>query len=143
MNCMIIDDDTLSRRIIEEFIQKTDGLELVSSSGDPVEGDFLKDGLHVRQGIDGYANLSHFTRAQGMIGIVTDLGRKVEGHAEARLAVIQEISVALVGLLRSGKAGVLSHGPESAPVHGWLYPPRKGIFARESQFFGVIECFQV
>ena len=38
MNCMIIDDDTLSRRIIEEFIQKTDGMELVSSSGDPVEG---------------------------------------------------------------------------------------------------------
>jgi len=38
MNCMIIDDDTLSRRIIEEFIQKTDGLELISSSGDPVEG---------------------------------------------------------------------------------------------------------
>ena len=35
---MIIDDDTLSRRIIEEFIQKTDGLELISSSGDPVEG---------------------------------------------------------------------------------------------------------
>jgi len=34
---MIIDDDTLSRRIIEEFIQKTDGLELVSSSGNPVE----------------------------------------------------------------------------------------------------------
>jgi len=38
MNCMIIDDDTLSRRIIEEFIQKTDGLDLISSSGDPVEG---------------------------------------------------------------------------------------------------------
>ena len=35
---MIIDDDTLSRRIIEEFIQKTDGLDLISSSGDPVEG---------------------------------------------------------------------------------------------------------
>jgi len=35
---MIIDDDTLSRRIIEEFIQKTDGLELVTSSGDPVKG---------------------------------------------------------------------------------------------------------
>ena len=38
MNCMIIDDDTLSRRILEEFIQKTDGLELISSSGDPVKG---------------------------------------------------------------------------------------------------------
>jgi len=50
MNCMIIDDDTLSRRIIEEFIQKTDGLELISSSGDPVEGiNILKkqDDIHL------------------------------------------------------------------------------------------------
>ena len=50
MNCMIIDDDTLSRRIIEEFIQKTDGLDLISSSGDPVEGvNLLKkhDNIHL------------------------------------------------------------------------------------------------
>lgn len=48
MNCMIIDDDTLSRRIIEEFISKTDGMELVLSSGDPVEGiNLLKKNDHI------------------------------------------------------------------------------------------------
>jgi DNA-binding LytR/AlgR family response regulator len=31
MNCIIIDDDKLSRRVIEEYIKKTDGLELVGS----------------------------------------------------------------------------------------------------------------
>jgi len=38
MNCMILDDDDLSRRIIEEFITKTEGLELRHSCSDPVTG---------------------------------------------------------------------------------------------------------
>ncbi|MBN1131828.1 MAG: response regulator transcription factor [Bacteroidales bacterium] len=38
MNCMILDDDTLSRRIIEEYVKKTDGLDLAYSCSDPIEG---------------------------------------------------------------------------------------------------------
>ncbi len=38
MNCMILDDDELSRRIIEEFISKTDGLVLTHSCSNPVAG---------------------------------------------------------------------------------------------------------
>lgn len=38
MNCMIIDDETMSRRILEEFIRKTDGLTLLYSYADPVDG---------------------------------------------------------------------------------------------------------
>ena len=38
MNCMIIDDDTMSRRILEEFIHKTDELTLMYSYADPVAG---------------------------------------------------------------------------------------------------------
>lgn len=34
---MILDDDDLSRRILEEFIKKTEGLELKHSGSDPVE----------------------------------------------------------------------------------------------------------
>ncbi|MEX0981096.1 MAG: LytTR family DNA-binding domain-containing protein [Bacteroidales bacterium] len=37
MNCMILDDDGLSRRILEEFINKTEGLTLKHSFSDPVE----------------------------------------------------------------------------------------------------------
>ena len=37
MNCMILDDDGLSRRILEEFINKTEGLILKYSCSDPVE----------------------------------------------------------------------------------------------------------
>jgi len=37
MNCLIIDDDKLSRRVLEEFIRKTDGLLLKYSCADAVE----------------------------------------------------------------------------------------------------------
>lgn len=37
MNCMILDDDDLSRRILEEFIHKTEGLTLKYSCSDPVD----------------------------------------------------------------------------------------------------------
>ena len=37
MNCMILDDDDLSRRILEEFINKTEGMVLQHSCSDPVE----------------------------------------------------------------------------------------------------------
>ncbi len=37
MNCMILDDDDLSRRILEEFINKTEGLVLKHSCSDPVK----------------------------------------------------------------------------------------------------------
>lgn len=37
MNCMILDDDDLSRRILEEFITKTEGLVLKHSCSNPVK----------------------------------------------------------------------------------------------------------
>lgn len=37
MNCVVVDDDKLSRRILEEFIKKTDELELLYSFSNPVE----------------------------------------------------------------------------------------------------------
>jgi len=43
MYCILIDDDTLSRRIIEEFINRTEGLELKASFSDAVEAiNFIK-----------------------------------------------------------------------------------------------------
>lgn len=37
MNCIIVDDDKLSRRIIEEFVNKTDSLELLGTFTNGVE----------------------------------------------------------------------------------------------------------
>lgn len=37
MNCIIIDDDKLSRRIVEEFVNKTEGLNLINSYENAVD----------------------------------------------------------------------------------------------------------
>ena len=37
MNCIIIDDDQMSRRVIEEFVERTDQLNLVSSYENAVD----------------------------------------------------------------------------------------------------------
>lgn len=50
MNCIIIDDDKLSRRILEEFIKKTEGLQLLHSCADAVDAiNILKkeDNIHL------------------------------------------------------------------------------------------------
>ena len=37
MNCIIIDDDQMSRRVIEEFVERTDQLHLLSSYENAVD----------------------------------------------------------------------------------------------------------
>ena len=37
MNCIIVDDDNFSIRIIEEFVERTQGLNLVASFSNAVE----------------------------------------------------------------------------------------------------------
>ncbi len=64
MNCIIIDDDKLSRRIVEEFVNKTDELQLLAAyenavdainalkQGDPIELIFLDIEMPEMSGID-------------------------------------------------------------------------------------------
>lgn len=50
MNCIVVDDDRLSRRILEEFIHKTEDLYLKKAFSDPIEAvNFLKkeDDIHL------------------------------------------------------------------------------------------------
>ncbi|MCB8999553.1 MAG: response regulator transcription factor [Bacteroidales bacterium] len=50
MNCIIVDDDKLSRKVLEEFVKKTDGVSLKASFADGVEAiNFLKneDDIHL------------------------------------------------------------------------------------------------
>lgn len=48
MNCIIIDDDDLSRRVIEEFVKRTEYLTLTQSFAGPVEAiNYLKQGNEI------------------------------------------------------------------------------------------------
>lgn len=76
---------------------------------------------------------------------------EVEGYREPRLALGKQVTEARVRLLRGAEAGVLTHGPQAAPVAGWIDAPCEGILAREAQrmvrvpprqIFGPVEFLQ-
>src|ERR1019366_4495097 len=85
--------------------------------GDIAEGNPAEQNLHIFQRRDGRAALADLPFAQGVIGVVAHQGGQVKGHRQAGLPLRQQIVIAQVGLLRSGEAGELAHGPELAAVH--------------------------
>src|SRR5207245_523119 len=57
------------------------------------------------------------TLGTGMVGVVAHLRRQIERARQARLAVLEEIVEAPIGVLGAAEAGVLAHGPEARSVH--------------------------
>ena len=120
-------------------------MEVVTwSSGIP-----LKQDLHIRQGCRWRLRLSRPHRWQGVVGVVANLRRKVEGHREAGLALVEQVAVATVRLLGVTETGVLSHRPEPAAIHRRLDAAGERKFARVSElrrvapigkFIGRVEC---
>ena len=59
-----------------------------------------------------------------MIGVVTHQGRKIECDREARLPVIEQELVTLVGVARAAEPRELAHRPQAASVSGRMYAAR-------------------
>src|SRR6187455_255605 len=68
-----------------------------------------------------------------MVRVVAHLGRQVEGHAQPRHAVRQQMPVPLIRLAGRPEAGVLPHRPEPAPVHRRLDTPGERKFTRTAE----------
>ena len=52
-----------------------------------------------------------------VIGVEAHQRRQIERHRQPGLALLQQIPIAAVGLLRRGEAGELPHGPQLAAIH--------------------------
>ena len=88
--------------------------------------------------IKGDADTSDLSSSHGMIRVVTDLGRKVEGDGEPALTLLEEVSIAPIGLRGRGVAGVLAHRPESAAIARGVVSAGEGRLAGPSELgFGV------
>ena len=98
--------------------------------GDLVQRDLIEQGLHVGQATDGDADLAHLAARHLGVGVVARLRGQVEGDAQARLPLFEQVAVAPVRLLGGGEAGVLAHRPQAAPVHRGLDAAGVGILSR-------------
>ena len=65
-----------------------------------------------------------------MIGIHSHLSRQIESNGQPRSSLRKQILVALVALLCCAEAGILAHGPQTAPVHIGVNAARERKFAR-------------
>jgi hypothetical protein len=83
----------------------------------PIERNPAEQRVHVLDGIDGDADAAHLARCERVIRVVADLRGQIEGDAQPRDAVIEQIAKALVGFRRRREARVLPHRPGTAAVH--------------------------
>ena len=110
---------------------------------DLVQGNALKQGFHIPQGVDGHPNFADFPPGQVVVRVKPDLGGQVKGHGQPGLAGVQQIMIPLIGFLGRAEAGILPHGPEAASVGGGLHAPGVGKLPGQAQFFHVVEIFQI
>ena len=69
----------------------------------------------------------------GMVGVVAHLRGKVEGHRQAGLPLLEQVSITLVGLRGRAEARVLSHRPQPSAVPRRLNAARERKLPREAQ----------
>jgi hypothetical protein len=82
---------------------------------------------HVVEAVDRDADAAHLPLGLRALGVVAHLGRQVERHRQAGLALLEEVAEAPVGLLGGREPGVLAHRPQPAAIHRRLDAPRERV----------------
>jgi hypothetical protein len=82
-----------------------------------IERDAVEQDVHVQQRIDRHAGLADIADHAAMIGVVTAMGRQIEGDGQALLPGRQIAAVEGVTFLGGGETGVLAHRPRLGHVH--------------------------
>ena len=111
--------------------------------GNFAEVDLVEQDFHILQGINSNAYFTNFAFSHLIIGVIADLGRKVECAGQAGAAVCNQVTITFVGFFSGSEASVHTHGPEFAAIHGRLYATGVWIFARETEVSFIVEAFDI
>ena len=96
------------------------------AGADLVERDAVERGPHVVERVDRDPGAPDLAEAARVVGVEAELGGEVEGHAQAGAAVLDQVAVALVRLLRARVARVLAHRPQLLAVHLAMHAAGEG-----------------
>ena len=86
------------------------------------EGDAVEESREIVKRADRDADLPDLTSDRRIVRVVAHLCREIERHRQPGLAVLQEVAIPRVRLLRRPEPGVLPHRPQTAAVHRRLDP---------------------
>ena len=106
----------LADELVEQHQQRRRGVDR-HRGRHLVERDAVEQHPHVLDRVDRDADLADLAVCDRRVGVVAHLGRQVERHRQAGGASLDQLVVALVGLLGRAEAGVLPHRPRPAGVH--------------------------
>src|SRR5665809_107684 len=96
---------------------------------DSLEVDLVEQDLHVGQAVHGHAATADLALRVWLVGIAAHQRGHIEGDAQARLALLDQELVALVGVGRAPETRELPFGPQPPPVPGRVDAPGEGILA--------------
>ena len=100
---------------------------------DLIERDAVEQDLHVGQRGDADAALAELARGDRLVGVVAHQRGQIEGHAQAVLAVGEQVEEARVRLLGAAEAGELANRPRPAAVAGRVDAARVGRLTRQPE----------
>ncbi len=100
---------------------------------DSAEGQAVEENLHVRQRADRDADSPDLALGLRSVGVVAHLCRQVERDRKARLALLEQVPKAPVGVFGGREPGVLAHRPEPAAIHRGLDASSERKLARPAE----------
>ena len=107
------------------------GALIVIETRDLAEVDPRKQRLHVIERVDGDALAPDLAQRARMVGVVAHQRRHVKRRGKPRLAVVEQVAEALVGLLRRPEARELAHRPQPPAIHARVHAARERKLARQ------------
>ena len=113
---------------------------IVIDVADLAERQPVEEDRHVGEARDRDPDPADLSLRLGRVGVVAHLGREVERHREARLAVVEQVAEPAVRFLGRREAGVLAHRPEAAAVHRRLDAAGERILAGSAEIAVLVKA---
>ena len=110
---------------------------------DLVERDLVERRAHVVDRVDRDARASHLAEAERVVRVAPELRGQVERHRQPGGAVLEQVAIADVRLLRRRVARVLAHGPPARAVHLRVDAARERVLARLAEALLEVEVGDV
>ncbi len=110
---------------------------------DFAQRDAVEQNFHVLERTDGDAALAELAQRFGRVGVVAHQRSEVEGDRQAGVALLDQVLVTGVGLLRRAEPGEHPHRPQPTALPGRVNAARERVLAGKAEVGEVVDIGDV